>query len=95
MTRQVRIVALSIRPGLAPIRSGREGHGGGSRRRIERILALDDSDSDALVQLGALDVRTDQPALARWTFRQCLESRQGAKWRWEIHWALAKIGDGS
>jgi hypothetical protein len=70
------------------------GHWGESRRRIERILALDESDSDALMQLGAIYARTDQPTLARRTFRQCLESRQGAKWRWEIHQALAKLGDG-
>jgi hypothetical protein len=71
------------------------GHWGESRRRIERILALDESDSDALMQLGSLYLRTDQPTLARRTFRLCLESKQGAKWRWEIHQALAKLGDGS
>jgi hypothetical protein len=71
------------------------GHWGESRRRIERILALDESDSDALMQLGAIYARTDQPTLARRAFRQCLESRQGAKWRWEIQQALAKLGDAS
>jgi hypothetical protein len=70
------------------------GQWGESRRRIERILALDESDSDALMQLGAIYVRSDQPTLARRTFRQCLESKRGAKWRWEIGQALAQLGDG-
>ena len=42
---------------------------------------------DALMQLGSLFVRTEQPALARRAFRQCLELEGGAKWRWEIHQA--------
>jgi hypothetical protein len=71
-----------------------QGHWGEARRRIERILAMDESDSDALMQLGALYVRTNQPNLARRTFRQCLESKQGAKWRWEIQEALARLDDG-
>jgi hypothetical protein len=66
-----------------------------SRRRIERILAMDETDADALMQLGTLFVRTDQPALARRAFRQCLEREGGAKWRWEIHQALARLGDGT
>jgi Flp pilus assembly protein TadD len=53
---------------------------------------MDESDSDALMQLGAVYVRTNQPTLARRTFRQCLESKQGAKWRWEIRQALARLG---
>ena len=56
-----------------------------SRRRIERILTMDESDADALMQLGTLYVRTNSAnRLARRTFRQCLESHGGAKWRWEI-----------
>jgi hypothetical protein len=66
-----------------------------SRRRIERILAMDETDADALMQLGTLFVRTDQPALARRAFRQCLEREGGSKWRWEIHQALARLGDGT
>ena len=54
-----------------------------SKQRIERILARDETDADALMQLGSLYVRTREPALARHAFHQCLESR-GAKWRWEI-----------
>ncbi len=64
-----------------------------ARRRIERILAMDESDADALMQLGTLYLRTHQPVLARRTFRQCLESHGGAKWRWEIQQSLARLID--
>jgi hypothetical protein len=59
-----------------------------SKQRIERILAWDEGDADALLQLGSIYVRTRQPALARRTFQQCLELKGGAKWRWEIEQAL-------
>lgn len=65
-----------------------------SRRLFERILAMDETDADALMQLGTLFVRTEQPALARRTFRQCLELDGGVKWRWEIGQALARLGGG-
>jgi cytochrome c-type biogenesis protein CcmH/NrfG len=65
-----------------------------SRRRLERILSMDDTDADALMQLGTLYVRTEQPSMARRAFRQCLELEGGAKWRWEIQQALARLGDG-
>jgi hypothetical protein len=64
-----------------------------SKKRIERILAKDESDADALMQLGSLYVRTREPAMARRAFLQCLESSQGAKWRWEIQRALARLGE--
>jgi hypothetical protein len=62
-----------------------------SQRRIERILARDETDADALMQLGILYVRTDQPALARRTFRQCRDLQGGAKWHWEIGRALSRL----
>jgi tetratricopeptide (TPR) repeat protein len=62
-----------------------------ARRRLEQVLARDDGDADALMQLGSLFVRTDQPALARRAFRQCLEQEGGAKWRWEIDHALRRL----
>jgi hypothetical protein len=62
-----------------------------ARQRFEQIVAMDDSDADALMQLGTLFVRTEQPALARRAFRQCLELEGGAKWRWEIQQALARL----
>ncbi|MCA1693526.1 MAG: hypothetical protein LC749_01665 [Actinobacteria bacterium] len=65
-----------------------------ARRRFEQIVAMDDNDADALMQLGTLFVRTDQSGLARRAFRQCLELEGGAKWRWEIQQALARLGDG-
>jgi hypothetical protein len=62
-----------------------------SKGRIERILAWDEADADALMQLGSVYVRTHQAALARHTFHQCLELKGGAKWRWEIQRALARL----
>jgi len=68
-----------------------QGQFGEARRRLERITVMDGQDADALMQLGTLFVRTEQPALARRAFRQCLEREGGAKWRWEIRQALAGI----
>ena len=62
-----------------------------ARRGIERILTLDESDADALMQLGSIYSRINQPVLARQTFRQCLELHGGLKWRWEIETALARL----
>lgn len=64
-----------------------------SRRRIERILQLDESAGDAIMPLVALDLRINPPSLARRTFRRCLESKQGAKWRWEIPQELGRLSD--
>jgi hypothetical protein len=64
-----------------------------SKKRIERILARDETDADALMQLGTLYVRTREPSMARRAFLQCLESSQGAKWRWEIQRALARLSE--
>ncbi len=64
-----------------------------SKKRIERILARDETDADALMQLGSLYVRTREPSMARRAFLQCLESSQGAKWRWEIERALARLSE--
>lgn len=71
-----------------------QGRWNDARRRLEQILARDETDADALMQLGTLFVKTDQPALARRTFRQCLELEAGSKWRWEIDTALARLGGG-
>lgn len=68
-----------------------QGHWDEARKGFEQVLALDEADADALMQLGALYVRTDQPALARRTFHQCLEVEGGAKWRWEIAQALGRL----
>jgi len=64
-----------------------------ARRRFEQILAMDETDADALMQLGTLFVRTDQPALARRSFRQCLDLEKGAKWRWEISQFLSRLNE--
>jgi hypothetical protein len=66
-----------------------------ARRRLEQIVAMDDGDADALMRLGVLFVRTDQPALARRAFRQCLELESGMKWKWEIDQALDRMGEGT
>lgn len=68
-----------------------QGRWNDARRRLEQILSRDEADADALMQLGTLFVRTDQPALARRTFRQCLELEGGAKWRWEIQQTLGRL----
>jgi hypothetical protein len=70
-----------------------QGRWSDSRRRLERILARDETDADALMQLGTLYLRTDQPILARRTFQQCLQLSGGAKWRWEIQQALARLDE--
>jgi hypothetical protein len=64
-----------------------------SKNRIERILARDEADADALMQLGSIYLRTRQPTLARHTFQQCLESKGGVKWRFEIQRALDRLGN--
>jgi tetratricopeptide (TPR) repeat protein len=72
-----------------------QGRWNDARRRFEQVLALDETDADALMQLGTLYLRTDQPALARQAFRQCLELEGGSKWRWEIARALARLDGAS
>jgi len=62
-----------------------------SRRGLEQLLALDETDADALMQLATLYQRTGQVDLARSTYRQCLDLEGGAKWRWEIGRAMAGL----
>lgn len=62
-----------------------------ARQRFERVLEMDRGDADALMQLGTLFVRSEQPALARRAFRQCLEREGGAKWRWEIQQVQGRL----
>jgi hypothetical protein len=62
--------------------------------RLEQILARDDGDADALLQLATIHLRTHQPALARRTLMECLELKEGAKWRWEIQQALQRLDQG-
>lgn len=62
-----------------------------TRNRLETILARDENDVDALMQLATLYVRLQQPQLARRTYRQCLDLDGGVKWRWEIQQALARL----
>ena len=69
-----------------------QGRWADARRRIEQILARDDTDADALILLGTIYLRTDQPAMARRAFLQCLELKGGVKWRWEIQQALTRLG---
>ena len=68
------------------------GRFGEARSGFERIVEMDDGDADAWMRLGTLFVRTEQLALARRAFRQCLEREGGAKWRWEIDQAWARSG---
>jgi tetratricopeptide (TPR) repeat protein len=68
-----------------------QGRWNDSRKRIERILAMDETDADALLHLGTVYVRLQQPSMARRAFRQCLEQEGGAKWKWEIQQALKQL----
>ncbi len=61
-----------------------------ARRRIESLLTMDETDADALMQLGTLLLRTGQVDQARKTFRQCLELEAGSKWKWEISQVLGR-----
>lgn len=70
-----------------------QGRWNDSRKRVERILAMDETDADALLHLGTLYARLQQPALARRAFRQCQELEQGTKWKWEIEQALKRLQD--
>jgi hypothetical protein len=65
-----------------------------SERRVEQILARDESDADALLLLGSICARAQRLTEARRALRQCLDSKGGAKWRWEVQQALARIADG-
>ena len=62
-----------------------------SRRGLEQLLTLDDTDADALMQLATLYQRTGQADLARSTYRECLDLDGGAKWRWEIGRAVEAL----
>jgi tetratricopeptide (TPR) repeat protein len=62
-----------------------------ARKRIERVLAMDDADADALLQLGTILARTRQYGPAKRAFRQCLDQDGGDKWRWEVETALARL----
>ncbi|RUL82963.1 tetratricopeptide repeat protein [Tautonia sociabilis] len=65
-----------------------------ARRRLEQILTMDETDADALMQLGTLYLHTGQPDEARRAFRQCLELEGGVKWRWEIAQAIRLLDRG-
>jgi len=68
-----------------------QGRWNDARRGYEQILTMDETDADALMQLGTLCQRVGQPDEARRNFRQCLDLEGGAKWRWEIDQALASL----
>jgi tetratricopeptide (TPR) repeat protein len=60
-----------------------------ARGACERIVAMDENDADALMQLGRIHQRSGRLDHAREAFRQCLDLKAGQKWRWEIQEALA------
>jgi hypothetical protein len=68
-----------------------QGRWNDARKRIERILTMDEADADALLQLGTIYARMGQPGLARRALRQCLELEGGSRWRWEIEKELARL----
>ena len=62
-----------------------------ARRNLETLLARDESDADALIQLATIYAKSGQKALAVRSFRQCLDVEGGSKWRWEVEQALAGL----
>ncbi|MFO0890298.1 MAG: hypothetical protein U0790_14295 [Isosphaeraceae bacterium] len=54
-------------------------------------MTMDENDADALLQLGTLYARMEQPAQARRAFRQCLDLEGGSRWRWEVEEALRRL----
>lgn len=65
-----------------------------ARKRLERILTMDETDAEAHLQLGTIYLRLDQHAQARRAFRQCLELDGGSRWRWEIDQAMKRLARG-
>ncbi len=70
-----------------------QGRWNDARRGYEQILTMDETDADALMQLGTLSIRVGRGEEARRNFRQCLEQDGGAKWRWEIGQALGALDE--
>ena len=68
------------------------GHWGESRRRIERILAMDESDSDALMQLGTLYLRMHQPTSARRPSASVWNRNTAQSGAWEIAAGPGRVG---
>jgi tetratricopeptide (TPR) repeat protein len=61
-----------------------QGRWNDARLSLERVLTLDETDVDALMQLATLYARTHRPDHARRALRQALELDSKAKWRWEL-----------
>jgi len=55
-----------------------------SRDQLERIVALDPSDTEALLRLARLLERTGQKELAVRVLHQCGDTPGAVRWQWEI-----------
>ena len=67
------------------------GRWGESRDQLERIVALNPSDTEALLRLARLLERTDETELARRVLDQCGDTPGASKWRWEIEQMSGRI----
>lgn len=68
-----------------------QGHWNESRRRLEGVLAMDESDADAWLQMGCLLIRIDRPDEARQALHRCRGVDERGKWRWEVQQLLERI----
>lgn len=62
-----------------------------ARLRCEQALVHDETDADALLQLGLSLARLGEREQAKRAFRQCLEQDGAGKWRWEVDQELARL----
>lgn len=66
-----------------------------SRDQLENLVALDSSDTEALLRLTRVLERTGETALARRTLDQCRETPGAASWSWEIAQIAKRLSDSS
>jgi hypothetical protein len=62
-----------------------------ARDRLERLIVLDPSDTEALLRLARLLLRTNEPDIARRVLDQCRDTPGARKWAWEIDQVAASL----
>ncbi len=62
-----------------------------ARRLCEQILARDEADTEALMQLALSHARLGEAEHARRALQQCTECDPSRKWRWEIDRELKRL----
>lgn len=66
-----------------------------TRDQLERIVALDPSDAEALLRLARLLQRNNEKELAVRVLDQCRDTPGALKWRWEIEQMSERLHRGS